>query len=87
MKLIFKNLGQHKVSKTVEIGNGTVNTSFFELGFDNVMDFIVAEARPHVPEEGALEAVPTDGFPPLLSYQYVIVYDGIRGVGSVTIQQ
>lgn len=85
MKFVFKELGEKKISKTVEI-DIPLGFGFQSLGFDSVMDFIVSEAAPHFPnEKKKLEAVGVDGQPDHFAYKYVIVYGGIHQRGKVEI--
>lgn len=83
MKFVFKDIGDKKINKTVEIVIAP-GTGYQTLGFDSVLDFIVHEASPYFQEgEKKIEAVAIDGQPELLAAKYIIVYKGIHASGSV----
>lgn len=85
MKFVFKDLGEKKISKTVELIIPP-GTGFQTMGFVDVMDFMVCEAAPYFPDdEKLLEAVACDGLPELLASRYVMVYNGIHQRGTVDI--
>lgn len=81
MRFVFKNIGKHKFTKVIDV----VSLD----GFTDVLEFIVAEADPHLPEEGDVELVPIDDRAPLLSNCYVIVHHDkhhvSRGMGTVSV--
>ncbi len=85
MKFVFAELGEKKISKTVDL-QLPPGQSFQSIGFESVLDFMIAEAEPHIPDDNKrVECVPTDGQPDLMSAHYVIVHNGIHGVGNVHI--
>ena len=81
MKLVFKDLGERKFCKIVEI------TSI--VGFLDIKEFMAIEIEPHMPDDGFFEMVPTDGLPDLMSNQYVVVHQDSRfvsrGMGQVLV--
>jgi hypothetical protein len=84
MRFLFKDLGKHKVSKVVDLPIPS-DIGFYQYGFKDVLDFMCAEARPHLPNAKHIEAVPTDGLPDLMAHQYVLVYDHSFTGGNVLV--
>lgn len=85
MRFEFKELGSKKVTKTVVIAL-PLGESFYSIGFDSVLEFMISEVAAYMPEkEKKIECVPIDGYPSLMSGKYVVVYNGLRAVGSVSI--
>lgn len=60
-------------------------TGFEGYSFSDLRDFMCCEASVNIEKECKLEAVATDGLPELLANEYVIVCDGLRSVGNVTV--
>jgi hypothetical protein len=81
MKVVFKDLGMKKFTKTVDTPN--------VIGFEDLLDFLRREATPYMPEKGALEIVPTDGLIEFAANQFVVVHHDInhvpRGMGTIVI--
>lgn len=82
MKILFDDLGEHKIKKAIEIDLGAI------AGFNSVADFILCEVIPHLPyrsREPDLELVHLGGQG--LVTNYVVVLDGILSVGNVALYQ
>lgn len=81
MKIVFRDIGQKKFSKIVEVTN--------IIGFYDIKEFCAMEIDPHMPEQGEFEMVPTDGLPDLMANQYVVVHYDMgfipRSMGQVLI--
>ena len=85
MKFVFQDLGPKKISKTVEVVLSPIQ-SFYDMGFDHQVDFIIREASVHFPgDEKRIEAVAIDGLPELMAHNYVIVWKGSWQKGRVSV--
>lgn len=78
MRFVLKNvgLGKHKISKSIDVESLPFNITPEE--------FLLMEANVHI-GKGDLELVPTDGFDGPEARQFVIVHNGLRGVGTAII--
>lgn len=79
-KIVFQNIGLKPplVNKTVEIAG--------LIGTQTIQDFALLEAKLHLPEkEKNIELVACDGLDYPIACNFVIVYGGLRGVGTIKI--
>ncbi len=76
MKIIFRNIGKDEVCKEVVYSRVPCNYTAEEVA--------LMEANLHI-GTGNLELVPTDGLDAPIARQFVIVHNGIRGVGNIVI--
>lgn len=81
MKFIFRDIGEKKFSKIVEV------TGFPQDTF--ITEFIILETKSYMPKEGTLEIISRDGFPDPISNHFSVVHCDNRyiytGMGSVLI--
>lgn len=66
MKFVFREIGEKKFSKIVELSNFPDHLLLTE--------FLTIEAKPYMPKEGTIELIARDGLPEFMSNQFLFLY-------------